>query len=98
VFVFLLCLEEQKEASGIVKIRDLNYVVRATCDAVSLLRFHYSFERMKGMTQICFGMGDRAHGTLFAPATLVDLAPRSRFPTRATNRILVSSQEGTLLG
>ena len=97
-FVFLLCLREQKaEASGIVKMGDLNHIFHATCDVINLLGIRSPF-RMKGSVQTYFGMGDRPHGTMLASSSLVDLAPRPRFPTRVTKWIFVMEPEGTESG
>ena len=88
-FVFLIYHERYKEATGITKMEDLNHVIRATCDTIRQLTGAGDSFIKRGLTPIFFGIGDRPCGTPFAFSSLVDLAPRPRFPTRVTKWFFV---------
>jgi hypothetical protein len=78
-----------QESAGFVKMEDPNYVIRALHDAMSLLLSHYRYEKRNGLSQVCFGVGDRPYGAVFASSSLVDVAPEPRFPSTVTKWIFV---------
>jgi hypothetical protein len=78
-----------QESAGFVKIEDPNFVIRALCDSMSLLSSHRMYEKRIGLSQVCFGVGDRSYGAVFASSALVDVAPEPRFPSTVTRWIFV---------